>query len=94
MGNFQLKEHSSSLNMTLDGYKKCYKFKFDNGYGASVIKELGAMDQDENLYTLVIIKWLKESRWILLHNTYLDEIRKQKITIDEVNEILYEVQNI
>jgi hypothetical protein len=48
------KYEPESMNSVYDGIR--YVFKFDNGYGASVVSHYGSMGHRENLYEMAILK--------------------------------------
>ena len=50
----------------LGGFR--YVFKFDNNYGASVIKALGSYGYQENLWELAVVEFFGDT-WVLANKT-------------------------
>lgn len=60
---------TKNLNLNYDGFENYlvkkgplhngvqYLFKFDNGYGASVVKHFGSYGFDEDLWELAVVKY-------------------------------------
>ncbi|MGM9946736.1 hypothetical protein [Floccifex sp.] len=46
-----------------------YVFKFDNGYGASVIKNLCSYGNEYDLYELAVIRFTSDDLWELCYQT-------------------------
>lgn len=67
-------------------------FKFENGYGASIIKRAGSYGFEQDLFELASIKW-HEDKWELcsLSNEY--EV-KGYLTNEEVMKILFKIKKL
>lgn len=50
-----------------DGVQKLYRF--DNGYGASVIRHFGSYGYEKGLWELAVIHWEDENEWHLCYDT-------------------------
>lgn len=64
-----------------------YRFQFENGYGASVIKHLGSYGFDEDLWEIATTKDEK-----LYYCELLDHDVKGYLTDEQVKEYLYKIK--
>lgn len=69
-------------------------FKFENGYGASVIKRDGSFGFEEDLFELGVIRWGSENEWHLSYSTELTDDVIGHLSNDEVMLILYKIKNL
>ena len=72
-----------------------YIFKFDNGYGASVVKNSGSYGNKQDLWELAVIEFVDKYEWELC---YLTEITCNDVagylTNDEVLDLLERIKNL
>ena len=72
-----------------------YIFKFDNGYGASVVKHSGSYGNKQDLWELAVIEFVDKYEWELC---YLTEITCNDVagylTNDEVLDLLERIKNL
>ena len=71
-----------------------YRFRFQNGYGASVIKHDGSYGSDEDLWELAVIKYDGESdrEWGLTYDTEITDDVKGWLTNDDVLVLLNRIK--
>lgn len=67
-----------------------HRFKFKNGYGASVIKHYGSYGYEEDLFELAVL----DSNDHLCYNTSLTDDVIGYLTNDEVLELLEQIKNL
>lgn len=66
--------------------------KFDNGYGASVIRHIGSYGYEQGLYELAVIKFISEDDWRLWYDTYITDDVLGYLTVEQVNENLEKIK--
>lgn len=87
MNEFLIKERS-----LLGGVQKIYKF--ENGYGASVIKHWGSYGGDQGLWELAVILFLDEENYELCYKTEITQDVIGYLSWEEVEEILERIKNL
>lgn len=80
---------TNSLN---GGIQKIYKF--DNGYGASVIKNAFSYGWGDDLWELAVIKFKGAFDWEIVYDTEITDDVVVYLTEDEVQEILKKIREI
>lgn len=84
----------------LEERKTCYEgiqylFKFENGYGASVIKHGGSYGHREDLWELGVIKWNEDgSDWHLTYETDITDDVIGSLTDEAVRGLLQEIKEL
>lgn len=72
-----------------------YIFKFDNNYGASVVKNSGSYGNEQDLWELAVIEFIDKYEWELC---YLTEITRNDVagylTNDVVLDLLERIKNL
>lgn len=87
--NKKYEEHCKEIGV--DPYDCQWVFKFDNGYGASVIKRWGSYGFDEDLFELAVIKWDNNDNWHLCYETNITEDVIGYLSNEDVMGYLYEI---
>lgn len=73
-----------------------YIFRFENGYGASVIKHNGSYGRELNLWELGVIKYVGDGDrdWHLTYETEITDDVVGNLTDDEVKDLLKEIKEL
>ena len=73
-----------------------HKFKFENNYGASVVKHWGSYGFDEDLFELAVLKYddKNDNNGDLCYDTPITGDVIGYLTNDEVLELLEEIKNL
>ncbi len=71
-----------------------YIFKFDNGYGASVIKNSVSYGHVLDLFELAVIKFTDEFTWNLCYSTEITDDVIGYLTNDGVLNLLEAIKNL
>lgn len=69
-------------------------YKFDNGYGASVIRHPGSYGFTQNLWELAVIRYDEEPRFYLDYSTEITDDVIGYLTESEVNSYLLRIKNL
>ena len=89
--------------LKFDEFKDYYKkgnipgqwiFKFENNYGASVIKHFGSYGYEEDLFELAVLYWINDKEWTLSYNTPLTDDVIGHLTNEEVIELLQQIKKL
>lgn len=70
-----------------------YRFFFENGYGASVIKHSGSYGNERDLWELAVLTGNKNN-WELSYNTQITDDVIGYLSIAEVNELLDKIKEL
>lgn len=70
-----------------------YVFKFDNNYGASIVKRPGSYGFNKDLWELAVI-WFDGDEWHLTYDTEITDDVIGHLTDEEINEILHKIKNL
>ena len=70
------------------------KFKFDNNYGASVVRKLGSYGHREGLWELAVIYWYDEEEWDIVYDTPITNNVIGYLTWNEVEEYLEQIRKL
>ena len=71
-----------------------YKFRFENGYGASVIKHVGSYGCLDDLWELAVIKFEESGEWNLCYTTSITDDVIGYLTDSEVRDILQKIKEL
>ena len=73
-----------------------YIFKFDNGYGASVVKNIGSYGHERDLFELAVIIFVGEFEWELCYESKItgDVDVIGYLTNDDVLNLLEAIKNL
>lgn len=78
----------------IDSEELQYIFKFENGYGASVVKNIGSYGNRQDLFELAIIRFTDEFTWNLCYSTEITNDVIGYLTNDDVLELLERIKNL
>ena len=70
------------------------QYKFDNGYGASVVQHNGSYGNEQGLWELAVLKWVNEDRYNLTYDTDITDDVIGYLTEEEVKEILVRIESL
>lgn len=85
-------EWKNSFKMFGESYD--HRFKFENGYGASVIKHYGSYGYQEDEFELAVLKFDEDGTESLCYNTPITDNVIGWLTNDEVLETLNKIKNL
>lgn len=92
------KPFSKTFNKWLENYGESYshKFKFDNNYGATVIKCFGSYGYEEDLFELAVIKYddEKDTFGNICNSTSITDDILGYLTNNEVLKFLEAIKNL
>lgn len=71
-----------------------YIFKFDNDYGASVVKHTFSYGHESDRWELAVIKFYRGNEWDIDYNTKITDDVIGYLTDDRVRELLGEIQKL
>ena len=79
-----------------------HQFKFENGYGASVIKHFGSYGYEDDLFELAVLKFHSEDEegigvggvWELCYDTPITNNVEGYLTNDEVLKLLEQIKQL
>lgn len=71
-----------------------YIFKFKNGYGASVVKNIGSYGNTEDLFELAVIKFSDDYSWELCYDKKITSDVIGWLDNDDVIELLERIKNL
>lgn len=77
-----------------DLYSQRYRFKFNNGYGASVIRGVGTYGGREGLWELAVLCFDEDGESWLTYDTPITSDVIGYLTIDEVNKQLDKIKKL
>lgn len=70
-----------------------YIFKFDNGYGASVIKNIMSYGNEQDLFELAVIKFI-DGLWSFCYSTDITDDVLGYLENDDVLDLLERIKNL
>ena len=76
-----------------DPFSWQWRFKFDNGFGASVIKHEFSYGFEDDLFELAVLEWTGEYHGITYDTPITDNVIGY-LTNDEVMNYLYQIKNL
>ena len=90
----EFKKYLVKMQETLGGIQ--YRFKFDNGYGASVVKNLGSYGHDRDLWELAVIWYSHPEKdiWYLTYDTDITDDVIGYLTDEKVISILKQISEL
>ena len=71
-----------------------YVFKFENNYGASVVKRRGSYGFNKNLWELAIVYWDNDDEWFITYDTDITSDVIGYLTNAEVDELLVRISKL
>lgn len=71
-----------------------YVFKFENGYGASIIKHIGSYGGMEDLFELAVIKFSDDYSWELCYDTEITNDVIGWLDNNDVLKLLERIKNL
>ena len=78
-----------------DTFNMQYIFKFDNNYGASVIKNAGSYGFEKDKFELAVILWNEYTKdWSLCYDTSITDDVIPYLTSEEVMKILFKIKKL
>lgn len=70
------------------------QYKFENGYGASVIQHSGSYGNEQGLWELGVLNWIGEDVYELDYSTEITDDVIGYLTEEEVEEILVRIKEL
>ena len=71
-----------------------YVFKFENGYGASVIKHYFSYGHERDLWELAVIRFYRDDEWDLEYDTDITDDVLGYLTDERVRELLQKIKDL
>ena len=71
-----------------------YRFKFDNGYGASVVKHDFSYGRENDLWELAVLRYGRDDEFEIDYNTEITDDVVGWLTNEEVLELLGRIQKL
>lgn len=71
-----------------------YIFKFENDYGASIIKLRGSYGYEKDLWELAVIKFEEDGKWHLNYETPITEDVEGNLTDEDVRDLLKRIKEL
>lgn len=71
-----------------------YLFRFENGYGASVIKNAFSYGSKQDLWELAVIKYRNDRSYRLCYDTEITGDVEGCLTNDDVLELLHRIKDL
>ena len=72
---------------------KCYRTRYANGYGASIVKHPGTYGFEDDLWELAVIKWENDD-WHLNYDTPITQDVEGHLTEDDVLELCQRIKSL
>lgn len=69
-------------------------YKFNNGYGASIIFHEGSYGFEEGKMELAVLEWTSEKNWSLTYDTSITDDVMGYLTLEEASDILKKIQEL
>lgn len=85
-------ENLTTFRQLGDGVQ--YVFKFENDYGASVVKRSGSYGYDRDLWELAVIRFRGEGYWYLVYETPITDDVVGFATDDKIRKLLGKIKNL
>lgn len=77
-----------------DKYSFSHRFKFDNGYGASVVKHYGSYGFEQDLFELAVLRYNENGEVNLCYDTPITDDVIGYLSNDEVLELLNKIKEL
>ena len=71
-----------------------YLFKFENNFGASVIKHSVSYGHEEDLWELAVIEYYRSGEWYLTYDTDITDDVIGCLTDEDVRELLTKISKL
>lgn len=71
-----------------------YIFRFDNHYGASVIKHPGSYGHEEDLWELAVLWFISDDKWDIEYNTPITDDVIGYQNDEEIRNLLNKIKNL
>lgn len=71
-----------------------YIFKFENSYGASVVKHDGSYGHQNDLWELAVIKFRRDGEWDLVYDTEITDDVIGWLKDEEIKELLARIKGL
>lgn len=71
-----------------------HRFKFDNDYGASVVKHFGSYGYEDDLFELAVLKYNKNGKSHLCYDTEITNDVEGYLTNDDVLKLLNKIKQL
>lgn len=71
-----------------------YLFRFENGYGASVIRHQYSLGHEKDLWELGVVKFQKNGDWKLNYKTPITDDVLGCLTVDDVKSCLEKIEKL
>lgn len=78
----------------LNPFSFSHRFKFENNYGASVIKHFGSYGFEEDLFELAVLDYNKNEDGDLCYNTRITNDVEGYLTNDDVLKLLKQIKKL
>ena len=69
-------------------------YRFDNGYGASVIRHNGSYGNDKGLWELAVLRYTDGDKYVLDYSTPITDDVIGYLDEDEVNDLLIKIKEL
>ena len=67
-------------------------YKFDNGYGASLVRHPGSLGFESNLYEVAVIRWVEPDAWKLCFTSPITDDVIGNLDEDHVMAVLESIE--
>lgn len=91
---FKYKEKEHIVKENLGAVRHQYLFKFDNDFGASVIKGYGTHGYEDDKWELGVIHWDPYGNYHLTYETRLTDDVIGWLSVEDVNDLLDKIKEI
>lgn len=71
-----------------------YLFKFENNFGASVVKHSVSYGHEEDLWELAVIEYCRSGEWYLTYDTDITDDVIGCLTDEDVRELLNKISKL
>ena len=71
-----------------------YIFKFENSYGASIVKHNSSYGHERDLWELAVIKFYSTEEWGLVYDTEITDDVEGWLTDTDVKELLARIKGL
>ena len=71
-----------------------YAFKFENGYGASVVKTKGSYGFEKDLWELAVLEFTDTTKFRLIYDTNITSDVEGYLSDEEVRNLLEQIKNL
>ena len=71
-----------------------YVFRFENNYGASIIKLFGSYGYEENLWELAVIQFDEDNEYDITYDTPITKDVEGRLTDEDVRNLLARIKEL